>query len=292
MQTFKKILLPFLAFICVAEIACAEVMKVGLKQALDNYMVTLKATATSKGYSNKGLNFQIENKSGAALSITMDMGMILQPEDTSQQNLVLAGEEVFVVAPFKTASIEVQTFCAKSSAAAPATNMNFSYYKTGDESLVKVLRYIKNNRLYDALGQRAVWAMTDEKNLNGVYDPTREAAAKKLIEFMAELTKWPLPEYYTLQGISNQPGQPVLQPKNLKIYAQFEEKLDAPKTLSLGVYDGSGKLIQPVFENKVFGRTGHRWRVEFEAGDVEAGKYFIRLKEGETVLKEKMVEVD
>ncbi len=88
------------------------------------------------------------------------------------------------------------------------------------------------------------------------------------------------------------PNQPAYVPKVLKIYAEFEIILDAPKTMTLGIFDSVGNMAQPVFENQEFPKRGHRFNVEFEATDVPAGKYYIRLKEGGKILQEKMVKVE
>ena len=51
-------------------------------------------------------------------------------------------------------------------------------------------------------------------------------------------------------------------------------------------------MIKKVFEQQEFGKSGHRFGVEFESKDVPAGKYYIRLTAQNTVLKEKMVLVE
>ena len=115
---------------------------------------------------------------------------------------------------------------------------------------------------------------------------------KKLVEYIANLTGQPVPDYYVENATSTRQGQPVYTPKTLKIYAQFEQKLEEPKKLTLGVYDSEGEMIQPVFENRPFGKAGHRFKVTFEAKDVPAGKYYIRLKEGEDIVRETAVTVE
>jgi hypothetical protein len=67
--------------------------------------------------------------------------------------------------------------------------------------------------------------------------------------------------------------------------------LQEPKKLTLGVYNAEGEMIQQVFTDRMFGKAGHRFRVTFEADDVSPGMYYIRLKEGDNVLREQAVEV-
>lgn len=272
--------------------AVANVLRMDLKAALDNHLIEVSATGSGQSYRAKGLNLKVTNKSGSSLILKTDIGLVFRPGDTTYQDLVLAGEEMITVAPFKEATAQVQTFCAKASATAPAKDLVFAFHHKGDDKLVQVLQYLKRNYLFDDLGQSAVWVMTSGHDLSTVYQSNRDAISKKLIDFMASVTGKPLPDYYREYQLSGEGSGPVFRPKNLKIIAQFEEKLDAPKKLTLGVFDGEGKMIQPVFENRVFGKAGHRFSVSFEATNVSAGTYYIRLKEGETVLQEKKVNVE
>ena len=145
--------------------------------------------------------------------------------------------------------------------------------------------------MYSDLGQSAVWMFTNGHSFSTVYDASNEFVSKKLQDYIITLTGKQLPDYYVQSSTSSVSGQPVYNPKVLKIYASFEEKLSEPKKLTLAVYNASGEVVQPVFENRNFGATGHRFKVEFEAKGVAPGKYYIRLSEGEMVMQETEVEV-
>lgn len=286
---------PFLAalFCAVLSIpASANVLRMDLKAALDNHLISVSATGSGQSYRAKGLNLKIVNKSGSSLILKTDLGLIFRPADTTYQDLVLAGEEMITVAPFKEATAPVQTFCAKSQAAAPAKDLVFSFHKAGDHKLVQVLQYIKRSFLFDDLGQSAVWVLTSGHDLSTVYESNREQASLKLIDQLAAITGLPKPDYYRQYKLDPTATGPVFQPKNLKIIARFEHKLEAPVKLTLGVYNEAGDMIQPVFENRTFGKAIHRFGVEFEATNAAPGTYYIRLKEGTTVLQEKSVRVD
>lgn len=272
--------------------AAANVLRVDLKAALDNHLISISASGSGQSYRAKGLTLKVVNKSGSSLILKTDLGLIFRPADTSYQDLVLAGEESITVAPFKEATAQVQTFCAKSSASAPTKDLVFSFHKTGDPKLVQVLQYIKRNYLFDDLGQSAVWVMTSGHDLSTVYESNREQVALKLIDFLASVTGLPKPDYYRQYKLDPTASGPVFQPKSLKIVARFEQKIETVQKLTLGVYNEAGEMIQPVFENRTFGKAVHRFGVEFEATNVPPGTYYIRLKDGATVLQEKSVQVD
>lgn len=118
----------------------AGLQRLNLSDALRKHVV--KAVGTGKGgYSGQALKLHLTNNSGNQLIITVDPGVIFQPADTLQQDLVLAGGEKVTLLPFKDASIEVFTFCAKSYAHSPEKDEAFSFLKKGSDTLIQVLNY-------------------------------------------------------------------------------------------------------------------------------------------------------
>lgn len=268
-------------------------LRLNLKAAMDNHLISVTGEATQQGYRGKGLRLKVTNKSGSQLLITMDQGLIFSPTDAKQQDLVLAGGEANLsVQPFKDATLDVQTFCAEANDRAPTAGTAYTFSKVGDTQLVQVLQYLRRFYMFDALGQSAVWVVTDGHNPATAYDAGRDPQARKLVDFLVSVTGRAADPYFTQYAQSTTPGEPVVSSKPLKIVAQFEQLLDAPKKLTLGVYDEKGTMIQKVFQDQVFGKAGHRFKVEFQSANVAAGRYFIRLKEGETVLQETAVTVD
>ena len=282
----------FAATLCASSIH-AKPLRVDLKMAMDNHLVSVEAVATEQGYRGKGLRLKVTNKSGSQLLMSMNQGLIFSPAEAKQQDLVLAGgESSLFIQPFKDATLDVQTFCAEARDHAPTTGMAYTFSKAGDTQLVQVLQYLKRFYMFDALGQSAVWVITDGRNPATAYDAGRDAQARKLVEFLEGVTGREADAYFTQYAQSTTPGEPVVSPKPLKMVAQFEQLLDAPKKLTLGVYNEQGEMIQKVFEDRMFGKSGHRFKVEFQSANVPAGKYFIRLKEGEAVLQETEVKVE
>lgn len=288
-----KILSLLFLLLTVAGVSQAAPIRIGLMDALSKNMIDVTAKASGQIYYQRALRVDVKNKSGVVLMLTMDQGVIFSPSDTTHQDLILASAEVLIIQPFKENGTIVSTFCAESHDAAPSADMLYSNPRLGDEKLVQVVQYLKNKRVPDEMGQRAVWVVTNEHNLGSVYDLFQEAKSLELIDFLSVTLGLPKPDYYTKNAMNTAAGQPVWDPKPLHIYAQFELKLEEPKKLTLGVYNSADSLIQGVFENRMFpGKKGHRFKVDFSAIDVPPGNYAIRLKDENGVIEEKVVKVE
>jgi hypothetical protein len=288
----KLCLIVLLSTACGPFIAIGKVVNMDLSEAVKDKKVTMTAVNTEGMFTGKSTKLSIKNTSSDDLHLKVDLGIILQPVEPDFQPLVLAGEEMLVVQSSKEGEIMVNTFCGNGPLHCPNPNLQYFFSCVGSDTLAKVLRFIKNNSLYDHLGQKAVWAITNGYNIGSVYDPAREAISIQFQDLICKVTGRTKADYYTVSNFVERPAQPAYIPKPLMIIANFEILLDSPKTLTLGVFDSSGKMIQPVFENQFFPHAGHRFGVEFESADVPAGYYYIRLKEGEKILKEKKVLVD
>jgi hypothetical protein len=286
----KRILLLLISITVMVPVY-ANIIKMDLSEAIKIHMVQAEAIATGQSYKARALRIKLMNKSGSTIQLKINQGAIFNPAETGFQPLVCAGDEMITLQPFKDGQLDVQTFCADADESAPQKDLAYAYTRVGSDTLVKALQYIKKNALFDELGQKAVWVLTNKHSLATVYDPARDMQSNKLVEYLAMITGQPKPDYYVGTKLHETAGQPVYAPKALNIYAKFEQILDAPKTMTLGVFDAEGKMIQEVFSDRQFGKAGHRFTVTFEASDVPAGKYYIRLKEDDAVLQEKMVEV-
>lgn len=280
-----------LCFLVISFLAEAEVKRLTLSEALEENTISLSAIATGNSYFGKGISLSIKNLTAEAIHITIDEGLVLHPEDKLYQPLLLAGRESLTISASKEKPISVQTFCGNADKSSPPQGLRFELSTKVNDTIVKLLKYLHTHRLLDVLGQNAIWTLTNHKPLSNVYDPDRDKTSKELIDFIAVLTGRPKPNHYTIQHFDTAASGPVYQPKTLKIIASFEEVLQSPKTLTLGVYNSEGEMIQEVFSNRTFGKGGHRFRIEFDAYNVQAGNYFVRLSEGSNVVQEKMVEV-
>lgn len=287
---YKSILLLFTIFLSVSTIA-APPTQVSLSKAIEQNMVTITAKTTNQEYNRQGLELTIKNNGSLRYNLMLNTGVVFAPDSGNYQPLILAGGERLFMTPLSESKVRVQTFCADSRKLAPQEGLSYSFSKNAGDTLIHILSFMQKNRIYGTLGQSAVWVFTNNHDLREVYDGGNDFLSKKLLDYIVKETGREMPGYFAQPVINNEPAQEVYDPKTLKIYARFEHELEESKELTLGIYNDKGEMVQPVFENRRYGKAGHRFTVEFEAEGVEAGKYYIRLKSADEILNEQMVEV-
>lgn len=271
----------------------AGYLRMGLAEAVRKNAVKVVAVNIKGAYQGKTTSVQLtSNDAVNTLLIKIDIGTILLPDSNKYQPMVLAAEETLELKPLKGGEILAETFCGNNDRCCPVAAHGYTYKGIVSDTLLMVLKYVNEHKLFNELGQNAVWATMDEDHMPSVYDRAQEAASVELLQLICKATGRKMPGYKIVSAPQAQvPGMPAYVPKPLQIIANFRLILEDAKTLTLGVYNEQGEMIQSVFEGKEFARAGHEFDVAFEAADVPAGYYFIRLSEGYTVLEEKKVKV-
>lgn len=270
----------------------AAVQKHSLQAALRAGLVEMRAASNGNLYYRNALQLELRNTTQDLLQLRVDPALVFRPADTSFQDLILPGGELLVLSAGGSRSIPLQSFCGTLHARAPGDSIRYELSHQGDSLMIRVAQYIGRYRLYDALGQAAIWALTDHRNLSGILDPERPQESAALLAFLETETDWKRPDYFRLFSPGTAAGEPVFQKRRLEIVSQFELRLEAPKVLSMGVYNAAGKEVQAAFKAQQMKVGTYRLMVRFEAEGAAPGAYFLRVTEGAAVLREQRVVVE
>ena len=284
-----------LAALLILLLSCSAhaVTRSGLKDALAKKLVSISAEASGESYHQKGLRLKVKNNTATTMQLTVDPALIFRPSDTGYQDLVLPGETMIALAAHGETTVDLQSFCGKSYARAPSRALTFDFARQGDSAMIRVTQFLNKYRLYNSAGQQAIWVLTNDHDLSGIYDPQQPQVSNKLLALLVQLTGKPVPDYFRLYKLNNSSGEPAFEKRVLNIYSVFEWQLHSPDKLTMGIYDAHGLLIQSVLDQKDFPKKGsYKMAVQFEAENVAPGKYYIRLKNQQGMMREQVVEVD
>ena len=268
----------------------ASMIKMTVSDAVKNKLIKLSAVNTEGKYMGQSVTLTVtSNNKKDSLGLTVDLGIILKPDNSQYQPMVLAGQENLVLAPGAKGDVDVVVFCGNSPRHCPEKNLHYSYLKLGSDTLIKVLRFIHHYELFDYLGQSGVWAITNGHSLTSVYEPQRDSLSRGLIDVICSVTGRPHPEYYTMTAKNQNPGEPAYTPKTLKIIAPFDLSLRTPTLLTAAVFDEHDHQIEQVFERKMFAGGKLHIDATFDAEKYSPGTYYVRIMDAEKVLREKKV---
>ena len=286
----RIILLTLIAILPLFAFAASTSMK--LSDALKKEIVRLEAVNTTGNYKGKAVKLTITNNSGSSIDLKVDMGIILKPENPAFQPLVLAGEEELTLKAHEKGEVNVEVFADNSYKAIPIEGLHYTYLRVAGDTLIKILRFIKEHSLFDHLGQAAVWAITNYHPLNNIYERSRDSLSRKLISFIVEVTKREKPAFYASYTDNEIPAQPAYLAKIDKIYIPFDISLKVAGTLSAILFSPKGMPVKTIYGPQSFEPGTHRIIAELDPAGFDAGKYSVKLTENEKTLQDKEILVN
>ena len=272
--------------------AFATSTRMNLSEALRKEIVKLEAVNITGNYKGKAVKLTITNNSSSSIELKIDMGIILKPENPAFQPLVLAGEEQLTLKAHEKGNVDVEVFADNSYKAIPIEGLRYTYLRIAGDTLIKILRFIKDHSLFDHLGQAAVWTITNYHPINNVYERSRDSLSRKLISFIVEVTKREKPTFYASYTDNEIQAQPAYLAKMDKIYIPFDVSLKAAGTLSAVLFSPKGQPVKTIYEPQSFEPGTHRIIAELDPTGFETGKYSVKLTENEKTLQDKVILVN
>jgi hypothetical protein len=273
----SKVLLLLCCLFSLSQVASAVERHISLKKAMSSKLITVTAVSTG-GYCAKSLKLKLKNNSPRLVNVDIDPGMIFQPEDTSMQDLVLYGNESFVLSPSADSDITLQTFCGKSYAHSPLVNQPYHFLRQGDSNMIRTLNYAKTNNLDVQLVQNAVWVFTNHHSLSSVYAYAYPRESESLGRFLASMMKLKLPEYFIQYKTETRAGQPVISPKQTKLYAVMHWGAgEGFRNMHLIILHENGTVYKTIEADQVIDKYGYTVKVEFDPRRDPKGTYLVKL---------------
>lgn len=256
-----------------------------VSEALKKGYLSLVAEG-SGGHSGESLQLKLTNQSKKKLEIKIPAGQVFLSGDTTLQDLMVVKEELFALETGKTRIARVNGFCIEASNGSPGAGAIFKVGKMAEGALLKVAEYLNENKLYDhPSAQYAIWSVSDNERLEGIGD---EAMAK----YIAGLLGKAEPSYQVQYQPQDRllPGQPANLRDAVAMNGLFYYELTKDQKVDFGLYNGEGKLIHTLFQNRLQKRGRHKFRFNFEIKNLPKGKYAARLTSEGKTLKELEVE--
>lgn len=274
----KQGMLLALMLLLTAAPVWADNKRINLLEAVEKQMVHYSVTRTQASFNSKGLKVSITNTGKEALVVKIDPAMIFAPEDTAYQDLMLPGNEQLYVGPGRTNTIEVQTYCARSAALSPGTELRFRFKKQGDSSIIKTLDYLRQITAGQDLAQKTVWFLTDDrKDLSSVYEDSQKDQSLKMIQFLSKLYALEIPGYRTERGIDTTPGAVALSETILKLHVRMEWNQPGPEILSLSIFNENNEKVASYFEAMAVRKGRAEITASFETISYPKGNYYVRV---------------
>ena len=213
------------------------------------------------------------NKTGKALEIEVDRGLVFEASPEDRQSFVITRPEIIALGPGQTISTAVFAMCIESFDGCPDGRTSFSYQGKADDQAQKVLAYIDDNDLQNPLGQEAIWTTFNREPIDWIWS-NDSIRANNIRAFMEENTDLPVTEAdYDPSYAQNQ-----IISRTIKIGGSVEYySSKSGDEVYIALFNDQGVLERELYYNPNFPSGKVKAAYEFNAGEFTASSYLIRL---------------
>lgn len=273
----RVLFITCILLLCISGNTIAKNVEMSFQEALKKNLVTISGLSNG-GYIGQCLSLQVHNNTSQPLNLLINPGLIFVPEDTMYQNLVAVGGEILALNPKKDTVISLQTFCGKSYARGPRSNLKYKFWKQGSVKMQAVLGYIREHKIFNYLGQHAVWMFTNRHHITSVSNGYGDENTKKFVAFIAKTVGVPMPEYHVeYKRYDTSLTQPVFSNEVKEYYTEINWNFTTVRNLHIGIFKENGTFYREVHNTENITEKGHSVIVKFYAKQYPDGKYLVRL---------------
>lgn len=250
----------------------------------------VKCTITGNKESShyiKPIFIDIKNKRNVPVNIKISNGMQFGPTDSSYQNMIVTRQELFTLNPGGNINIPLYAMCTENHDRAPNEATVYIPLKPAGGNLLKLTQMVENKKLFDPLGQSAVWAMTCNSPLEDIvgYDTT---TARQLVRFVAGALGKKVPSPPPPDDTYRNYYAPV-ETYKVTMSGKFEYKFNKPKAITIAMFNKNNIVVRELFRNPRVEPGLHILEYKFDATQYKDEFYYIRLlADGDIVLSGKL----
>lgn len=268
-----------------SEAAHAEVISV--EEAVKKGWVRMSMSAKG-GHVGNVMKMKMENLSTRNLDLKLEAGRRLDSRDSSEQDILVARQENFALAPKEKKQLTVAGFCCQAHNSSPDSGDVFGVGKMADDKLVKLAQFIDQKKMYNSSSaQDAVWVLSDNNPIESIYG--EDAFTKELREYVSKLSGKPVPKY-TVKYESSAGDAAAFSNRAMEIAGDFDYELFGNGTVTFGIYDKDNRLVEAFFADRPQNKGRYAFRYSFKASDLPKGTYYAKLRVDGQLRKEQKFE--
>lgn len=235
--------------------------------ALSKKSIWSEVSGTTYGHTGKTLSMNLKNISSTKMTISIPLGLVMEPGDSGVQNMIVTEPLLVTLYPQQSEKLEIYAMCIQKNDAGPDAKETFTSRRMASDKLVQVAHLIHELQVQDALGQSALWVVSDHQSITTIWDERIEQA-NKLRTLTADLTGQTL-VLLDPATIHASRVEPYIPPPIRRWYPEFKINVAADKDIKVVLTKHEGELIQELYNGK---STGEEMNLHFELTSTQLPK--------------------
>ena len=271
----KNVILLFVLVITLTGNKPNDLIKtIDITTAIENGIIgyTFKGNSESPHY-YQPISITLNNLTDESIIIKVPIGQTFISSSTDHQDVIVTKEEMITLSGKGYEEQVLFGMCIQQSNAAPDKSETYHLGEMSRGNLVELCKEIQNRKAFHAIGQNAVWALTDHNELNDINGFDKEEATH-IKTFVAGLLgvsvpDYPKDDYYT------ENNDPSLIKR--RVGGRFKYRFSKTSAVTIGMFDGQGIIVRELYSNPTAAPGERILKYEFDAEVYTDKVYYIRM---------------
>jgi hypothetical protein len=213
----------------------------------------------------------LQNLTNKPLTVTLESGLMMIPDDPGVQNMLVTQKSVFALAPNASQKKTVYAMCSEHSDVSPRRGTLFGKLFISDSNLIKMAWFIARHQFQDEDGQSAVWCVAAKNHPSTIN--CRDCVRTKLLRnFISKLPG--IPNAAHAEQTGNSTTRTV---DTHKTVFHFGFTLDYRRQVSLILYDAGGNIVSKLIDNRWLDKGSYNSNYNITTETALNGRYFVQL---------------
>ena len=219
------------------------------------------------------LNIQLKNLTDEKIQVRVPVGQTFASKAGDHQDIITTQEELIVLAPHTSVQNSLFGMCIQQSVAAPNDDAVYILGEMASGNLLNLAGEIQSRRAFNTLGQYAIWALTDDAELNAISGFDIDEATH-LKTHVANLLGVPVPEYRP-EDLYTSESEPIRVTRT--VGGKFRYKFTKTTNVTIGMFDAQDIIVRELYANPETEPGEHFLEYEFNTDSFPDEVYYIRL---------------
>jgi len=138
-----------------------------LQRAVDLKLVNALVKSLG-GHQGRCIQMTLKNLAPDSLIIFVEAGRRLNSVNDKEQDILITAQQTIIFKKLESKSFAVEGYCCQASNNSPMKDAAYTVNKMADSNLIKLARYLNENKTDPHLAQQAIWCISNNSDLSRI----------------------------------------------------------------------------------------------------------------------------
>jgi hypothetical protein len=262
---------------------------VSLNEVIQKNIASVEFSSVG-GHSGKCVTMKLVNNTGKDHVITIPAGTILEPGDSTMQNIFIVEDQEILLSSKQKKNCTISGFCCQASDRSPSAGTSFKIGNLTNEKLLALAKFTSGKKFSDETLQAAVWCISDSESVSYVTADDK-SKIQPLRDLICTLTGQKDVWYST--GSTTSIGEDgYISRVPTVITGMIGFNVDQPTTVTQVIRSADGTFEYKINADMTVPKAGkYEYDFRLKVNGWNKGKYFISINAGEKEILKQEFEI-